>query len=220
MDERYFRAIDKSNGKKLEDLQFCIDEFEKLGDWKDSIKYKEECIDKVIQILSTAEKQSENGDSKKTVIPIKREPMDPEKKKRMIIIGAIVICVAIACGVAISAISAAKAYEDIAGVYEFSSIEVLDPFDYPGDGAGNCNIKSNGHIEFPYYDGAFKMASGKLTEYTGIDGYEYEVLIQGEGPRHVYINIYGGSMEIHMESRQDFISGAVFFRELIFNFYK
>lgn len=58
--EKYLAAVNKASSDNISDLQECIDDFDELGDWKDSRELREKCENKVMQILSEKDMEAEN----------------------------------------------------------------------------------------------------------------------------------------------------------------
>lgn len=79
-DEKYLAAIDKASSDNISDLQECIDDFDELGDWKDSRELREKCVNRIMQNLSEEDAETEN----KQIAVSQRK-----KKKRICIIAGI-----------------------------------------------------------------------------------------------------------------------------------
>lgn len=88
LDEKYLAAVNKASSDNISDLQECIDDFDELGDWKDSRELKEKCENKAIQILSERDVETEN----------KQITVSQRKKRKWL---SFIVCIAVAAIIAV-----------------------------------------------------------------------------------------------------------------------
>lgn len=88
LDEKYLVAVNRASSDNVSDLQECIDDFDELGDWKDSRELREKCENKAIQILSERDAETEN----------KQIAVSQRKKRKWL---SFIVCIAIAAVIAV-----------------------------------------------------------------------------------------------------------------------